>query len=154
MLKIKSTFGNTAPDSHKPQKCCCTMAKFPWWKSDIALSLSSLLCLLSFLLTISSFPLRPSAFFLLSVFHFYSNPKYLKDFHFPPSASQALQKNVSVFLNTEGSSGITVRFIGPELVSFHYAHVYCTVMARNLLCHFPQPKLFTSGWRNRSSGLP
>lgn len=103
MLKIKSTFGNIAPDSHKPQKCC-TMAKFPWWKSDISLlRLFSVFSLfLSLFLPLLSVPLHFS--FIRFPLLLNTGKKQLNEFHtpsHPPFSSQLLQKNVLVFLNTE-----------------------------------------------------
>lgn len=87
MLKTKSAFGNMAPETHKPQKCCCTMAKFPSWKSDLSLSFFSSLsfffssCFFFLALCIFSFIRFPLLF----------EPKYLKGIHLNPSAIQTLQ---------------------------------------------------------------
>ena len=150
MLKIKSTFGNTTPDSHKPQKCCCTMAKFPqveirsrplsspFFSSHFSFLSSPSICIFSFI----RFPL------LLE-------PKIFESVPFPSLCSP-------------GSSEKCVSFSKHRGLLWNYSQIYWSrageLSLRTLLLRsygeesalsFPPPhKLFFPGWRNRSSGLP
>lgn len=97
---------------------------------SLTLLLSSLLSLLFLTFFFALLFLSTAAFFLLSLFHFYSDLKYLMVVHFASFAISALH---------DGFSGIIFRFSGSLLVNFHNVHFYCILILRNLLHHFPSP---------------
>ena len=77
---------------------------------------------------------------------FTQTPKYLKAFLPLPFARWALQKEMCQFLlNTEVSSGITVRFIGPELVSVHHAHFLLLLFCKGI-CFVISPTQAFLSW--------
>lgn len=132
MLKIKSTFGKTASDSYKPQKCCGTMAKFPLWKSDLSLSLL-------YFLTCSDLSSPPICILLLSFF--FSLFIYLILEFFRALIFVLLQKNVSIVVNREIERDAAYsRFIGLQCA--HFLLLSCTKESAS----YPPPKKKTALW--------